>query len=202
MRQPDAEPVGRRERKKRQTRQALEDAAWRLFLDKGFAPTTIDDITEAVDVSQRTFFRHFPSKEAVLFADLDEQLAHLRAAFDARPKDEALIMSVRQAILSVAGDFSQGREQHLLRAQIAVTTPAVAVYQRTVVQSAFEEVIVDAVGTRLGVDPDTDLRPRLVAGASSAAMGAAYVVWLAGGGAGELSDLVDEAFDALEAGIA
>lgn len=197
-----SEILGRRERKKRQTRHALEDAAWRLFLRKGFDATTVDDITEAVDVSQRTFFRHFPSKEAVLFADLEDQLERVAEAFERRPADEPLVTAVRGAILSLADDFTARREQHLLRARVGANTPAVATYQRTVVQSAFEEAIASAVAQRLGVDPETDLRPNLVAGAASAAMGAAYTAWMARGGEGEFTDLVDEAFDTLASEVA
>ncbi|OWY58559.1 hypothetical protein B7486_79320, partial [cyanobacterium TDX16] len=54
------EEMGRRERKKAQTRQALIDAAWELFDERGYAETTIEDITDRVDVSSRTFFRYFP----------------------------------------------------------------------------------------------------------------------------------------------
>ncbi len=196
-----AAPVGRRERKKQETHRALEEAAWRLFLRKGFDTTTIDDITEAVDVSQRTFFRHFASKEAVLYADLDDQLVELRAELRARPGDERLLTAVRRAVLALADDFTERRDQHLMRAQIAQASPAVEVYQRTVVQTAFEDVITEAVAERLAVGVDDDLRPRLVAGAASAAIGAAYARWLASGGSADLPSLVNEAFDVLERGI-
>ena len=53
---------GRRERKRRQTRERIESVALSLFLERGFDGTTIEDITEAADVSKRSFFDYFPSK--------------------------------------------------------------------------------------------------------------------------------------------
>lgn len=65
-------PPGRRNRKRRSTRTALATAALELFEEKGFVATTIEDITERADVARRTFFRHFPSKEAALLPDTEE----------------------------------------------------------------------------------------------------------------------------------
>ncbi|MGY5138836.1 TetR/AcrR family transcriptional regulator, partial [Streptomyces nigrescens] len=64
--------MGRRERKKAATRQALADAALRLFLERGYDQVSIRDIAEAADVSTTTLFKHFPGKEALVFdADSD-----------------------------------------------------------------------------------------------------------------------------------
>lgn len=66
-------PPGRRERKKAATRQALADAALALFLDRGFDAVTVAEIAEAADVSVTTLFKHFPSKESLVF---DEDAAN------------------------------------------------------------------------------------------------------------------------------
>ena len=64
----DDEP-GLRERKKIRTRETVRREAFRLFESNGYAQTTVDQIAEAADVSPRTFFRYFPTKESVLFSD-------------------------------------------------------------------------------------------------------------------------------------
>jgi len=58
--------LSRRERKKLETRQALLQAAWALFRDKGFDDTTVQEITERADVAKGTFFNYFPSKDGLL----------------------------------------------------------------------------------------------------------------------------------------
>ena len=71
---------GRRERKRRETRERIEHAAMTLFLDRGFDATTIEDIAESADVSKRSFFDYFPSKEEVVFAWQDSFADRLKAA--------------------------------------------------------------------------------------------------------------------------
>ncbi|MDD9369194.1 MAG: TetR family transcriptional regulator [Acidimicrobiales bacterium] len=75
-------PPGRRSRKRRSTRTALATAALDLFEEKGFVATSIEDITERADVARRTFFRHFPSKEAALLPDTEEYEQRVIAALD------------------------------------------------------------------------------------------------------------------------
>ncbi|MCW2902925.1 MAG: transcriptional regulator, TetR family, partial [Streptosporangiaceae bacterium] len=97
-----ADRPGRRERKKRRTREALVEAAFELFREKGFEATTVEEIADAVDVSSRTFFRYFASKEDVALTFQEEQLAAVLAALAARPADEPVVTALRRSVVSIA----------------------------------------------------------------------------------------------------
>src|SRR6202789_2741620 len=79
---PAVPRAGRRERNRTETRDRLYRAALALFAEKGFAETTVEDITEAADVGKGTFFNYFPSKEHLLVAFSDMQIGKLQAAVD------------------------------------------------------------------------------------------------------------------------
>jgi len=189
--------VGRRERKRLQTHEALIDAAARLFREKGFDSTTVEDITEAADVSARTFFRHFSSKEDVVFAGMSDRVGELGEALAARPADEAVLTSVRQALLSLVHVFEDERDRLLLQAELVDQSPSVAA--RSVhLRNELSDLIAGGVAERLGVDPDVDLRPKLVGGAIVGALGAAVDTWVSGGARDALGARVERALALLE----
>jgi AcrR family transcriptional regulator len=88
--------MGLRERKKLRTRRAIAGAALRLFDERGYEETTISDIAAAADVSPRTFFSYFPSKDDVVFAEMDERLADIRARLAQRPSGETPLATFRR----------------------------------------------------------------------------------------------------------
>jgi AcrR family transcriptional regulator len=88
--------MGLRERKKLRTRRAIAGAALRLFDERGYEETTISDIAAAADVSPRTFLSYFPSKDDVVFAEIDERLADVRARLSERPGGETPLATFRR----------------------------------------------------------------------------------------------------------
>ncbi|MBB2988705.1 AcrR family transcriptional regulator [Mycolicibacterium iranicum] len=88
-----------RERKKTRTRETVRREAFRLFQLNGYAQTTIDQIAEAADVSPRTFFRYFPTKESVLFSD--DLFSPIIDEFLAAPADLSPVAAYRHAAAQV-----------------------------------------------------------------------------------------------------
>jgi AcrR family transcriptional regulator len=94
------EAPDRRERKKRAVRAALEEAAFRLFDERGFAETTVDLIADEADVSRSTFFRYFGSKEAVLFGSSEENGQILSDLILQRPEGEPPLVAFENAVVA------------------------------------------------------------------------------------------------------
>lgn len=192
--------VGRRERKKEATRQAIENTAREMFEKHGFAKTSVLDITEAVDVSERTFYRYFTSKEDALFGPWRQDLDLALELVESRPASENPLEAMRGVLLAMADHFEDNRERYFFIAQLAASSPDVAAYQGTVFVPALVEAGAVALALRLGVDPSTDLRPYLFAGVGAAAINAAVVNWVATEGQRPLQDLLLEALDLLPNG--
>ncbi|HEX4491489.1 MAG TPA: TetR family transcriptional regulator [Acidimicrobiia bacterium] len=194
--------VGLRERKKERTREALEAAALDLFERKGFDHTTVEEIADACDVSRRTFFRYFASKEEAFAGDKAEKSALVASLLAARPADEAPLESVRFVVRNFCAQMGRDKEATLRRLRIAAASHDLHQLQ---VESYDERTdgLVDALVARNGspVDPETRLQMRLVIGAAMVVMRSAAEQWLASDGGGDLEDIVDRGFDLLAAGF-
>ncbi|MFJ6463525.1 TetR/AcrR family transcriptional regulator [Streptomyces sp. NPDC091387] len=97
---PETPTVGRRERKKAATRQAIADAALELFLEHGFEQVSVRDVAERADVSTTTLFAHFPGKEALVFDREAEVEAELTAAVRDRPAGQDVVEALRAHALT------------------------------------------------------------------------------------------------------
>ncbi|MRW84957.1 TetR family transcriptional regulator [Pseudoduganella sp. FT26W] len=91
---------GRRERKRRETRTRICDAAMSLFVQNGYAAVTVDEIAEAADISKRTFFAYFPAKEDVVTAWQDKFNEPLAAAIAEGPEGETPFQALERAMLA------------------------------------------------------------------------------------------------------
>ena len=181
---PPQESSGLRERKKLATRKALGMAAMRLAIERGLDNVLVEDIAEAAGVSARTFNNYFASKYEAICALQQDRAVRIGEALRARPAGEPLWESVTQAVLSQfgpalngGGPASQPSKDWIAGFRLVVTTPAL-VGEYLKVQGLAQYHLAAAIAERLGTSTETDMFPRIMAGAVSAAMQAAMERWL------------------------
>lgn len=155
-----------RERKKQRTREALLRAALELFTTRGYERTTVDDVADAVGVSQRTFFRYFAGKEEAAFAVQDLVEERFVAAVRARPADETPLQALRHALTEGWDTLSEGVEDvvpvelYLRMYRLIESTPVLlAAHLRRSADT--EDRIARVLAEREGLDVDADPRPRI-----------------------------------------
>jgi AcrR family transcriptional regulator len=162
------EVTGLRERKRQRTREAIVDAALRLFDERGFDSTTIADIAAEADIAPRTFFGYFPSKEAVVFDEFDDTFAALKARLLEREEGETAIDAMRAWLAGFLADHDHEDERSRCRRRVVESTAALQAHERALM-GRFEEILGEAVAIDLGDEPG-GLRPRMVAAAAVAAL--------------------------------
>jgi AcrR family transcriptional regulator len=155
--------MGLRERKKRQTRDTIARVALELFAERGYEETTLAEIADAADISPRTIFAYFDSKEEILFCDAPAQVDQLRHALAQRPEDSTTIDALRE-LLSTVGPPD---ELAMLRKEIIRASPALNLKLRARV-AELEPVLAESFAKDLGSDPQ-DIRAVLIAASATAA---------------------------------
>jgi len=190
--------AGLRERKKLRTRRALGAAALELAVRDGLAEVTVERIAEAADVSPRTFFNYFSSKEeAVVAADV-ERARDLAEHVAARPADEPVLESLRAVVGEMLGEAAPQREW-ITQVRLVRANPALVPHQLAA-HAAVEQSLAAALAERTGLGPD-DLYPATTAAAVIAATRVATTRWLESGGHDDLAAVVDRALDLLATGL-
>jgi AcrR family transcriptional regulator len=179
-----------RDRKKDRTRRVIQAEALRLFAEKGFQATTIEEIAAAAEVAPRTFFRYFPTKDEVVF--WPAYLSLLPELVAARPAGEPAVEAVCHSILDgLASFYDQDRERVLERLKLTFRTPEL--HPRLRQQQANSAVgVARILADRLGARPD-DLEIRAIAAAIAAALWVAAEEWQAHDGRSDLRALIDRA---------
>jgi len=194
-------PAGLRERKKEKTREALAVAALRLFAKRGFDHVTVEDIATACDVSPRTFFRYFASKEDVLFADGDAYRVQLLSALDEQPADRAPVDRLQAAMHELAAFYVEQRDTIRRRHQLVQSTPSLRT-RASERQQRWEADLVDHLRRSPGAAKVRDLDLRLIVAATTAALRVAVDVWIEADDSGDLTAIVDDVFQRLRVGLA
>src|SRR6201986_4122961 len=141
-----ATPTNRHELRRRSTHEALRQAALKSFARRGFANVTVTQLATEAGVTERTFFRHFPSKEAVLFQDYETQLEWLAEALAQRPASESLFDAVLASVAAFPHDLEVVRQAATARVEL-ISAERIEGHLR-VVQSSFARVLTDFVNAR------------------------------------------------------
>lgn len=190
-------PPSLRDRKKDRTRHTIQTQALRLFAEKGYQATTIQEIAAAAEVAPRTFFRYFPTKEDVVLQDDFDVLA--LEAFQAQPPGLGPVAALRAAMRAVFAELSaDDLEQFRETASLSIAVPEIRA-------RAFDEfahaiqTIAEAMAKRAGRGPD-DFAVRNLAGAVVGVVMSATLA-AAQDPAGDMLEAIDAALAHLGAGL-
>ncbi len=176
--------VGLRERRKIRTLDAIIDAALTLFEEKGYDSVSVEEIAAMAEVSPRTFYRYFPSKEDVLAIDPQSEAAARAVLADRRPGEGDVDVVARAMITALAAR----RPDRVRRGyRLIQATPAL---QARIFQLSWndQEYFVDTLIGDAPRTPDAELRTRVVVHAVTSAIRAAVGVWIQAGQPGSLEE--------------
>jgi AcrR family transcriptional regulator len=188
------------ELRKRSTHEALRRVALEMFARNGFANVTVAQLAERAGVTQRTFFRHFATKEAVLFQDYETHLEWLADALAQRPASESLFDAVLASVTSFPHDLEVVRQAALLRATL-IDGDRAAGHLR-VVQASFARVLTEFVKSRDPDVADVDLLADVAGATLAAALVVAVEKWGRDGCTGDIGAIVAASVELVRSGLA
>jgi AcrR family transcriptional regulator len=194
-------PAGRNrhELKRRATKEALREVATRRFVEEGFDRVSVADVAAEVGVTERTFYRHFPTKESVLFPDFDRRLEWLAAALDLRPASESIIDSARAAVRSFPEDVELVRQAAMLRS--SVISRERAAEHLTVLVGAFAREFREHAERRYADHPDVDLYATVAGNVLAGALVGCVDVWGQRGCVDDIEAMVEASIELVRAGL-
>jgi AcrR family transcriptional regulator len=189
--------LGLRERKKAQTRAAVQTIALRLFSEQGYEATTVDQIIRLADISESTFFRYFPTKEdLVLRDDFDPIILEL---FREQPAEVGVLESLRVAMRSIFGNLTaEQRAEQSERLALVLSVPSLRAASLAQF-SEMMEMFAAAIAERLG-RPADDFSILVLSGAIVGSV-MAVMAALADDPTAEVWELMDRAIAQLETGL-
>lgn len=152
------------ERRHQETRTAIADAAVALFIERGFVETTMDDVALAAGVSRRTAYRHFPSKDDLVFEQPRRWLVHFNTQVAARRPGETPRQLCRRGLLAVAQVIQANAESVLSSYSVLLATPSLRGRNGQIEDAWFERYLELLTPTR-PLGPARSLQIATVAGA-------------------------------------
>jgi AcrR family transcriptional regulator len=196
-----------RERKKLATRRSLRRAALDLIAERGFGHVTVEDIAAAADVSPRTFFNYFASKEAALFGTDPDEAAALRERVARAAPGEPVLGALRAIVADGVNARAAGLAElggdpadWLARMKELRANPHLRAAQAAQMAKV-ERALIEGIAERLGADPERDPYPGLLAAVVAGVFRFSLTFWAASGGTVPPGQVVDLAFQALADGL-
>ncbi|MFE6177243.1 TetR family transcriptional regulator [Streptomyces sp. NPDC056464] len=173
-------------------RDALVAAAFRLFLERGYEQTTVDDIVALAGVGRRSFFRYFPSKEDVVFPDHERCLADMTAFLAASDDAHEPVRRVCDAARLVLRMYAENPTFSVQRYRLTKRVPGLRAYELSVVWR-YERALAQYLRERFAGRRDGTLRADVIAAAVVAAHNNALRSWLRSDGQDDAGAAVDHA---------
>ncbi|MEY9968750.1 AcrR family transcriptional regulator [Streptacidiphilus sp. MAP12-16] len=200
---PDDRSLPLRERKRVRTRRALAEAALRMFSDRGFEATTLEELVDAVEVSKSTFFRAFPAKEAVAIEAEAELWSAYVAALGERELSGVVLTALQDTLAATATALEPGwDERYVATRRLVLSVPALLAYLEHF-RAGIERQVTACLADKLQLDPE-DLRLHVLAELTTTAWSVAARDWVrrdAEGGRPALVERLEGAFRAIPASL-
>ncbi|MFI7443266.1 TetR/AcrR family transcriptional regulator [Nonomuraea indica] len=200
---PDDRSLPLRERKRLRTRRALADAALRMFGEKGFDATTLDELVQAVEVSKSTFFRAFPAKEAVAIEAETEVWTAYLALLGERELSGLVITQLRDCLADAVTRLDPAwDDRYVATRRLILTAPALLAYVDSY-RTGVEDEVVSCLAGKLGLDAD-DLRIHVLAQLTTTCWSVSARAWVRGDAAGGRAALLarlDQAYRSIPASL-
>lgn len=204
---PTATLPSLRERKKLATRRALQRVALDLVAQRGYSRVTVEDIAEAAEVSPRTFFNYFPSKEAALIGADPERTENLRRRLVEEPPGKSPLEALRSVLVDEARTLGEELSElggepvdWVCRIKLALVDPHLRAAQAAHM-TQIERAVVAGLAERSGTDPAKDPYPVLLACTAIGLMRAVISIWASLGEQVALESVTASAFEALANGL-
>jgi len=193
--------MGLRELKKARTHATIHDVAMDLFARNGFDHTTVEEIAEACEVSPRTFFRYYATKEDVLFVDSQQRCATLLEIVAAQPLDDAPLDVLHHSLHTLALDYEPERDRLVVRARVLDGSPTLRADKAEQLRG-WEAALVEELErrNRAAAHPLAVHELRLRVAVSMAAFRTVFDVWIDDAGT-DFVDLLDASFEQLARGL-
>lgn len=189
-----------KDRRRSKLSAGIERVALSLFVKHGFSAVTVDQIADAADISKRTFFRYFASKEDLLLGDRQRYDDSLASAVAKQRGGQSVIIMLREILVELSREIEADADLSRLRLELFRKYPETmsGAFEQ---QKAWNSTLTKVVAERMGVDDSGDMRPALIVGVMMSAGNVALQNWFARGAVQSLPELVEAALNQTIVGL-